>query len=465
VRVLLDAPIRLRLTLWYLLLLAVILGVFSVGVWLLMRHTLYQNLEESIKNRAASLLDVIQYDGNSPFLTGLGSSNDQNSDERFVRVFDADGSVTYDGTASVGRVPVDTQAVEAALSGGPRNRRDNVVADGEPMRVRMLPIVRDGVVLGVLEVGQSEDEVSEALTSLLVIIGLAYPVTLAVAGFGGVFLASRALSPIDSVTRAARRVSAEDLRQRLNIKTADDEVGRLARTFNEMINRLEIAFKQQRQFTTDASHELRTPLTVIKGQIDVALQNEREPEAYRLVLRTINEEVDRLIRLAGSLLTLTRADSGQIPLTLEKVELWELATLVLDQMEPLATNKGVQLSLEPGPRAVLKADEDLLLQLMLNLLDNAIKYTPQGGRVVTGWGVRDDLVEVWVQDTGIGISPEHLPYLFDRFYRVDKARAPSEGGSGLGLAISNWIAKAHGGSISVESIPGQGSRFTVLLPV
>jgi signal transduction histidine kinase len=232
-----------------------------------------------------------------------------------------------------------------------------------------------------------------------------------------------------------------------------------------MLERLEVAFKQQRQFTTDASHELRTPLTVIKGQIDVVLQNEREPEAYRVVLRTINEEVDRLIRLAGSLLTLSQADSGRIPLTLEKVEVGELATLVLEQMEPMAKDKGVQLILEPGPRAVLKADEDLLLQLMLNLLDNAIKYTPQDGRVVTGWGVKDHQVEVWVQDTGIGIPQEHLPFLFDRFYRVDKARSRSEGGTGLGLAISHWIAKAHGGSISVESKPGQGSKFTVLLPV
>ena len=295
-------------------------------------------------------------------------------------------------------------------------------------------------------------------------MGIAYPVTLVVAGFGGIFLAGRALSPIDNITRVARHISAENLGQRLNLRLPDDEVGRLAQTFDEMIARLDDAFRRQRQFTADASHELRTPLTVIKGQIDVSLQKEREPEAYRQVLRSVNEEVDRLIRLAGSLLALTRADAGQIPLTFEHVDVPEVVTGVSDQVRSTAIEKGVRFQLEPGPAAAIQADEDLLLQLMLNLLDNAIKYTPPGGQVNVGWGMNGNQVALWVQDTGIGISREHVPSLFDRFYRVDKARSRAEGGVGLGLAISRWSVEAHGGSIQVESTPGKGSTFTVLLP-
>ena len=231
-----------------------------------------------------------------------------------------------------------------------------------------------------------------------------------------------------------------------------------------MIARLDDAFRRQRRFTADASHELRTPLTIIKGQIDVSLQKEREPEAYRQVLQAVNEEIDRLIRLAGSLLTLTRADAGQIPLTFESMDMAEVMDGVLEQLQSVATAKGVGLRLEPGPAVAIQADEDLLLQLMLNLLDNAIKYTPPVGEVTVGWRVNGTQVTLQVQDTGLGISSEHLPHLFDRFYRVDRARSRAEGGVGLGLAISRWIAEAHGGAIEVESSPNQGSTFTVLLP-
>ena len=457
-------PIRLRLTFWYVFLLAVILAVFAAGVYLLLRHSLYQALDESIQNRASTLLNIVQYEGDRPFLPDHAPSGDPSQGEDFARVFGLSVEMSFDSTGALGQAPVDTQAVASALSGKSTRHSARIIADDDPIRVITLPIIRDGAILGALEVGQSEDDVSETLASLLLTLGIAYPVTLVVAGLGGVFLAGRALSPIDNITRAARQISAEDLGQRLDLRLPDDEVGRLARTFDEMIARLDDAFRRQRQFTADASHELRTPLTVIKGQIDVSLQKEREPEAYRQVLRAVNEEVDRLIRLVGSLLTLTRADAGQIPLTLEDVDIGEVVTGAAEQVRSTASDKGVGLHVDPGPPTILQADEDLLLQLMLNLLDNAIKYTPSGGQVTVGWRMNGDQVELRVQDTGIGISHEHLPYLFDRFYRVDRGRSRAEGGVGLGLAISGWIAEAHGGSIRAESVPGEGSTFTVLLP-
>jgi len=203
---------------------------------------------------------------------------------------------------------------------------------------------------------------------------------------------------------------------------------------------------------------------VIKGQIDVALQRERGPEAYRRVLQAVNEEVDRMIRLVASLLTLARADAGQIPITLEPVSLPDVVGAAVEQVRPLAGQRGVELQMSSSRPVTLRADDDLILQLLLNLLDNAVKYTAAGGEVTVGWNADGRDVELWVRDTGSGIASEHLPHLFDRFYRVDKARSRAEGGTGLGLSICRWIAEAHGGSISVESTLGQGATFTVWLP-
>ncbi len=455
--------IRVRLTLWYVLLLAVILAVFSLGMYVALRHILYSNLDESLESNAAAFLDVIQYDENKPTLAIRFPSDVPREEEQFVRVFDTSGGLMFDSSSGIGGVPIDRGVIDAALVG--KSTIHRVTVAGDQFRVKTLPVTRDGQIRGVMEVGLASDDLSDTLARFLLIVSIAYPLALGLASLGGVFLAGRALSPVDKVTRLARRISAEDLGQRLDLQLPDDEVGRLARTFDEMIARLDDAFRRQREFTADASHELRTPLTIMKGQIDVSLQQERGPEAYRQVLGTVNQEVDHLIRLVGSLLTLTRADAGQISLTLEPVNLSDVVTGVLEQVRPLASQRGVELKLLPGTDANLQADEDLLLQLLLNLLDNAIKYTPAGGQVTTGWSLNSDHVSLWVRDTGIGIPSEHLPHLFDRFYRVDRARSRAEGGVGLGLAISRWIAEAHGGSISVESAPGSGSTFAVILPV
>ena len=455
--------IRFRLTLWYVLFLAVILAGFSAGVYLAMRQRLYENLDDSIENRASVALDTIDYEDGRPTLEREQLVRDPNEDEHFTRVYDGTGSLTFDDSPEANRPPVDQKTVEAALQGETTVRRLRV--GDHNMRVRTLPVRRGGSVVGALEVGLSEEDVSDTLRILLLIIAVAYPVTLGATSFGGVFLAGRALAPIDQITRAARRISAEDLSRRLDLRLPDDELGRLAHTFDDMIARLDDAFRRQRQFTADASHELRTPLTSIKGQVEVALNSERSPQTYREVLETVNDEVDRLIRLVGSLLTLARADAGQIPLARERVDIGGLVTSVVEQVTPMANERGVLVEEDPSPVITVPADEDLILQLLLNLLDNAIKYTGDEGRVTVGWANREGFVELWVRDTGTGVPPEHLPRIFDRFYRVDRARSRAEGGTGLGLSICRWIAEAHGGSIQVASDPGRGSTFTVRLPL
>jgi len=455
--------IRVRLTFWYVLLLAIILAAFSSGVYFTLRYNLYSNLDDSTETRAGDLVAAVRYEGADPTLTGRLPLDSPTQGEQFVRLYGPSGELTFDDSAPAGDVAIDRQVVQEALTGKTSTR--TLDANDETFRVRTLPLERQGQIAGALEVGLSQGDVSDTLRTLLLVLAVAYPATLVLASFGGVFLAGRALSPIDKLTRLARRISAEELGQRLDLRLPDDEVGRLARTFDEMIARLDEAFRRQREFTADASHELRTPLTVIKGQTEVALSRPRDADSYRQVLRAVNEEVDRMIRLVASLLTLARADAGQIPLTFEVVSLSELVAAAVEQVRPVVGQRDIELHLEPSPAVTLRADEDLLLQLVLNLLDNAGKYTPSGGRVTVGWAVVDGQVEVWVRDTGVGIAPEYLPHVFERFYRVDKARSRAEGGAGLGLSICRWIVEAHSGSISVESAPGNGSTFTVRLPI
>jgi heavy metal sensor kinase len=286
---------------------------------------------------------------------------------------------------------------------------------------------------------------------------------LVLASGGGLFLANRALAPIDRITRTAQRISAETLGGRNDLHGSNDEVGRLAWTFDAMLARLEAAFERQRRFTADASHELRTPLTAILGQIDVALERPREAESYRTTLTTIREQSQRLARLVGDLLFLARADARSVPIEVEAIDLGALLPAVIAQLEPLAAARKLSIELALAPLRIY-GHTDHLVRLFLNLLDNAIRYTPPGGRITLSCTSDQGEVAVRLSDTGPGIAPEHLPQLFDRFYRVDRGRNRAQGGSGLGLAIAQTIAQAHGGRIAVESSVGQGSTFVVILP-
>ena len=444
-----------------MLVLAVILAAFSTVVFLGLRENLNTNLNDSLDNRADLVLALLSYEDGRPSLGEIDIPGDPLEGEYFVRVFDSSGQVIFDNSAPVGSVPLDADEVAVALTGSAT--RESSESSKDQLRILTTPIRQDSGVVGAVQVGLSEGDVQETLTTLLLIIAVADPLTLLVASAGGVFLAGRALAPIDRLTRVARQITAEDLSQRLDLDLPDDEVGRLARTFDEMIGRLDEAFKRQRRFTADASHELRTPLTAIKGQAEVALQRDREPAEYRQVLEAVNHEVDRLIKLVGSLLTLARADEGRIPIAREPVDLQGVAGDAVEQVRPLAASRNVSIGVQPGPDIRLVADQDLLLQLILNLLDNAIKFTPGGGSVGVSWALEGGQALIRVSDSGPGIPVEHLPHIFERFYRADNARTRVEGGAGLGLSICRWIAEAHGGAIVAENAPGGGATFTVRL--
>lgn len=453
--------IRFRLALWYFAILAAILVLFSGGIYFTQRRILSDNLSDSVRARGALVQGLIDYDANGrPTLDLPSNPRDPNLGENFQRLLDPSGAVLFDNSSAFGKVPVDPQAIQQAARGG--EHLETLGRGDTQVRILTVPVSQDGRVVGILQTGQSTSNVNDTLRNLLLILVAGVPAALVLASFGGWWVSSRALAPIDHVTRMAQEITGHDLSRRLNLDLPDDEVGRLARTFDDMIARLDAMFRRQRQFTADASHELRTPLTAIQGQIDVALTRPRDAAEYQRVLTAVNEQVDRMTRLVGALLMLARSDAGAMPIEREPVAVAELAESVARQIEPLARAKGIAVAVERGAPVVVMGDGDLLLQLLLNLADNAVKYTDRG-RITIGWCSTAGSAELFVRDTGAGIPAEHQGRIFERFHRVDIARSRERGGAGLGLAICKWIAEAHGGRMSVESSDA-GSTFTVTLP-
>jgi heavy metal sensor kinase len=462
-------PIRVRLTLWYVLLLAMVLIAFSVALYLALRLSLYEDLDDVLCSSATLVTNTLQVNAQGRLTTGPGQPllwSDPQEGEHFWRVLDASGQVIEQIGAYEMELPsIAPDVLARALTG--QEVFQTVRMGDAPIRVYTAPVNQGAAgVVGVVQLGLSLNDVSETLATLRWILTLILPVTLVIASVGGLFLASRTLRPVDRITRTARSISASDLSQRLNLNLPDDELGRLACTFDAMIARLDEAFRRQRRFTADASHELRTPLTIIKGDLSLALARPRNADYYHGVLTEVDEEVDQMNRLVDRLLALARADAEGIVIHRRTVDLSVLLADLIEQTHPLVEDKGLTLTAQIAPDLTANVDPDAVTQVVLNLLDNAIKYTASG-RVrlsVRCSSAPGGEIQVAVSDSGPGIPTEHLPHLFERFYRVDQARGRELGGAGLGLAIARELARAHGGDVIVHSVPGEGSTFTVHLP-
>ena len=456
--------LRWRLTGWYVLLLAGVLLLFSAGAYLTVRKLLRDNIDEGLKHQAELIAQAVTVESGNVALPDTVRIEEERSNDYFTRLYSSDRELIYQRFRDKRSLPELPKALADAL-GGDDNISQAIVGN-ETFRIATYPVWRDGQIIGALQVGLSTGDIEETLQTLLKVLLVLSPIMLVLASGGGLFLANRALAPIDKITRTAQRISAENLGGRIGHHGPDDEIGRLGQTFDAMLTRLEAAFERQRRFTGDASHELRTPLTAILGQIDVALERPREAPAYRNTLVAVREQAQRLARLSSDLLFLARTDAQLTTTTVaqETLDLAELLPAIAAQVEPLAVARGQTIDLDAPTSQLVRGDEDQLIRLFLNVLDNAIRYSPRGGRI--GIDIISDQLEVIVRisDTGPGIAAEHVPMLFERFYRVDRGRNRAQGGSGLGLAIAQSIAQAHGGRISVESTPGQGSTFSVLLP-
>ncbi|MCI0458674.1 MAG: heavy metal sensor histidine kinase [Gemmataceae bacterium] len=330
--------------------------------------------------------------------------------------------------------------------------------------VARLPGAADGRVV-VLMAGLEETD--RTLGQLRTALFLAVPVMLVASALVAYLLAWRALAPVTAISQATRSITADALHHRLPVPRPHDELGQLSATINAMIARLEQSFTEMRRFTADASHELRTPLTVLRTEVELALGKALRPEETQALLGSVLEECQHLTRLTDQLLTLARRDAGLLQPHCEPVGLTALLQSVAETLQPLAEVKGLTLQVISGAKPgtdIVAADAGQLRQVFVNLIDNAVKYTPGGGAVTVELDADTTQFVIRVRDTGEGIPAEHLPRVFERFYRVDMARSRELGGSGLGLSIARSIVEAHGGQIELESTPGTGTTCTVRLP-
>jgi len=452
--------IRVRFALWTAGLILVLLVAFGAIVYYSVAQGLTAAVDEALNLSATQTLAALNVEnGVITLADGFPEMDNQSAEiiERglTVRVLGAAGQ-TVQSFGPVRTLPLP----DPAQVSGTNMTVESVAADAGPLRILLAPVLEDGKAVGAVQIAASLAGVEATLQRLLVTLLLGGALLTVVAALGGYALAARALRPIDQMTRTARRISAEDLSARLDLPATDDEVGRLAATFDEMLSRLDDSFQRERQFTANASHELRTPLTAIQAILEVVRAQPRTPAEYETAIDDLAEEADRLRTLVDRLLYLARNDAQRSDMS-QPVELNFLLADIVDSLEPLAEQKGVALSLTTPAKLPVRGDGDSLVRLFVNLIDNAIKYTEHGS-VAVSTTAEAVWVRVAISDTGTGIAAEHLPHIFDRFYRVDAARTSQ--GSGLGLAIAHDIARAHGGDIAVASQPGQGTTFTVKLP-
>jgi len=460
------SSVRVRLTMWYVLVFGVLLSGFSLAIYLALSKSLYSRLDLSLANAARTVANSFQIETNERGGDAEAGAHDTLSTLQLPDVYLA----IYQGDRLLASNYPDPQPPAPPVASATSSTADEQfrfrTVDGfgeEGARQVVLPLKTSGGEYVIFITEPLHDPV-EQLESIRRIFYFGLPAALLAAGLGGFLLARKSLAPVVAMSNQAEHISVRNLHERLRVRNDDDELGHLANVFNELLSRLDRSFESMRAFMADASHELRTPLSIIRGEADVALSQTRDSAEYQAALAIIQDEAKRLSRLVDDMLELARADAGQRPLRITAFYLNDLVDECCRAAQVLATQKGLSLKMEPAPDIAFQGDEDILRRMLLNLLDNAIKYTPAGGSVIVSLKQESGAVKISVSDTGIGIPAEVAPQIFERFYRISKARSRADGGSGLGLSITKWAAEAHKGSISVTSRVAQGSTFTVILP-
>jgi two-component system OmpR family sensor kinase len=475
--------IRLRLTLWYSAVLAVMLLALGGGIYALLERNIHSNVDAELSSTADKILGASRVRAFSDILQVEVPPDLDLFSAPGVGVIVLDNSQTViQKSQNIGPFshPFDPAAL-ALVESGQSVVRD-VSIDKTNVRVMTVPIAvttdQGDQRVGYLQIAASLTEVQDSLRQLGTLMVLGGAIGVLAAAFVGAFLARKALEPIDRITQTASEIArGGDMQRRITKPGPPDEVGRLTETFNLMLDRLEGMFTAQQRFTADISHELRTPLTTIRGNVDLL---QRMGGADQASIDAIRSEADRMIRLVGDLLLLAQADAG-LPIRRQPVAIDQLAGEVVRQVQVISGGVKVSLQLDANESLCVDGDPDRLRQLLLNLIDNAIKYTPNGGEVKVQVARENISVRVDVSDTGPGIPPEHIqpgpngvPLIFERFYRVEKSRTRpalsgsngrSGSGTGLGLSIAYWIAQMHGGRIEVQSEVGSGTTMTVWLPL
>jgi heavy metal sensor kinase len=448
--------VRVKLTLLYMSAMVVVLAVFGGCLLWILSQSASRGLDERLRGdfRWAAEMAEQRPDGT---LTWFETSDADDEDLPWLQVWSPGGQLLFK-TAAVSRIPIE----ESDLLASRASNTIEVVKRNVPMRV----LSGHSHVAGqpvILQVARSEAVIRQTVRDLFVTLLWSLPIAVACAGVGGYWLARHALAPVDRIAERARSITADRLSERLPVEHPNDELGRLTGVVNDMFGRLEESFAQMRRFTSDVSHEVRTPLTAIRSEGEVALREPHDEAGYRAVIGSMLEEADRLALLVDRLLTLSRAEMGQAPLAREVVDLRDLAEQVVGHLAVLAEEKQQALGVVPGAPLRCLGDRQVLRQALINVVDNAIKYTPDGGTIDVRLSAAGGEASVAVEDSGPGIAPEAAGKVFERFYRGPSPAAGGRAGAGLGLAIAKWAVEVNGGRLTVESRAGGGSTFRMVL--
>ncbi|MGA7413423.1 MAG: ATP-binding protein [Bryobacteraceae bacterium] len=456
--------LRTRLTLWYVSILAALLLLAFGATGALLFWQLQKQLDRFSVEEIETTEGLFFFGADGRLRLREDYHNhpeSKNMIDRFMEVRSPDGAVLFRndklGRRSLGGIPFAGEGV------GGYSERSARLSDGTRVRVVSRLHYLDGHPL-VMRLAHTEEPLFSNLSDLLLASLVVLPLALASAGLAGYGLARRALSPIEQMASRAREITPDRLDARLPNDDTNDELGELARVFNDTLSRLEQAFEQLRRFTSDASHELRTPLAMIRSVGEVGLQKDGNRAEYRDIIGSMLEEVNRLSSLIDSLLTISRADSGHVQLNRGVVPVMSLAREAAGLLEILMDDKSQRFVLEGDDQAEVEGDYLFLRQALVNILHNAVKYSPVGETISMHVRIDAGRVMIEVRDQGPGIPREDHDKVFDRFYRVDKSRGRESGGAGLGLSIAKWAVQAHGGSIVVGRAPGPGCTFRITLP-
>ena len=466
--------LRTRLTLFYTVLSGITLVAFSVVVYFLLQNSLMSEVDRLLLNSASEMEKQLVANATERTIMGVSiltldasPISEFRTPGIYFQILDTQARIAARSANLSGEImPLNPDLIGAAIGGEATLTTTSPGRPAEPLRVLTKPLIVNGTVRGVIQVGESLYAVRLTMRWMLLLLTVGILTTLLVVAALIWFLTRRALHPLDAIANTAEYIgSSQDLSQRLQIRAPNDEVGRLARAFNAMIGRLDASFATQKQFIADSSHELRTPLTVIRGNLDLI---KRDPGVDNRTecLTAIEQESLRMSKIVDNLMLLAQLDAAQMPQA-RPVALDEVVMQVYNQTRVLATDRRVILGHIDAVH--VQANHDRLVEMLLNLVENAIKYTPAGGAVTIechapAQARAGSMATLSVCDTGIGIASDDLTHIFDRFYRVDKARSRAQGGTGLGLAIVRSIAEMYNGKVAVESVLGQGSTFTVSLP-
>jgi len=450
--------IRWRLTVWNTLAVAVLLVVCGLLVYAMLRQAMYKQVDRLLESQFEELREDRQMAADYETRIPHWVQEFKEHVNVFAVVYDSRGQV-FARTHELAKESVPSNPNSEPAEPRLATQQLAIIGPQRTLTARLSASRQEFTVVLMAPLSDVEANLARVRTVLVT----ALPVSLALAGAIGYWLSRKALAPIERLRAQTDKITAERLDQRLPIENPDDELGRLTQTINQMIARLERSFVEIRRFTADASHELRTPLAVLRTEVEVAMGKSLDENAQRNLLASVLEECQRLTSLTDQLLTLSRDDAGMTQYASERIDLSSLVAAVVETMTLLAEAKQQTLAFRGSENARITGDPGRLRRVFYNLLDNAIKFTPQEGRIEVNVVSRDNSMNVTVRDTGIGIPREHLPRVFDRFYRVDKARSRDEGGTGLGLSIVQTIVIAHGGTVEISSEPDHGTTCIVTL--